>query len=79
MKNAAMYNSIMTVGEGGVEKWQKLLTLFIDGLDYCNHSVQYGESMSKERLSRDHLQRVQLLLDSNLQYLFTQVLRPTSK
>ena len=67
------------IGQGGGKKWQKLLTLSIDGLDYCNHSVQYGESMSKERLSRDHLQRVQLVVDSNLQYLFTQVLRPTSK
>ena len=70
---------VMTLGRVGVEKWQKMLTLFMEGLEYCNHSVQYGESMSKERLSRDHLQRVQLLLDSNLQYLFTQVLRPTSK
>ena len=67
------------MGEGEVEKWQRLLRLFMDGSDYCNHSVQYGESMSKERLSRDHLQRVQLVVDSNLQYLFTQVLRPTSK
>ena len=69
----------MTLEEGGVEKWQKLLTLFMVGLDYCNHSVQYGESMSEEHLSRDHLQRVQLVVHSNLQYLFAQVLCPTSK